>query len=411
MRFAVRLAAIAGLFVASGLHAQALSPWETLGQPINTYPLGGFVAPSQVMLDSHGSAYVGFDGTSDDAAFSISRYDEATNAWVDVMMPQTPTPSRPGTTAFAMGQDDNIYFAACTPAGAATRVLQVFKFDTLSGEVAQVGDDVLSGVDTLALSLARDSTGQLYLHMLVVPDNPAEPAGIVVYRWDGSAWGQLGGMLGTNLESNPQGPEIQIGPDDVPYVVTDIQDGTDGTYQGKLVVFKFENGDWTVVGGAPPSPGRALWGKLLIENDRSIYLAYNDNEYGISHPLRISVQHFDGSSWSYVGERSFTSDRMSEPTGIGKGPGGTLYVGAGPFNGEGSLLQMYQFTDGAWSSFDLSSYTTARDLWQSSMAIDRGGSIYVTSGFYGSAEGSGFISVRTRTDLIFADGLDRTSVR
>lgn len=68
-----------------------------------------------------------------------------------------------------------------------------------------------------------------------------------------------------------------------------------------LAVFRHNGSEWEMLGDdLADGPAKSV--DMAIDSDQNIYIAYSDNKYGD----KVSLLKYDGTEWSYVGQRGFT---------------------------------------------------------------------------------------------------------
>lgn len=119
--------------------------------------------------------------------------------------------------------------------------------------------------------------------------------------------------------------------------------------------------------------GVANWQRLMVDENDTLYLAYNDEGLGFGSP-QGTVMKFNGTTWETVGNPGFTP-AFAHHSDFAFGPGDTIYYSFA----DGSSAAMSR---GAVMQFDGTSWTSiGTDLTQgacqySSLAVDSAGILY-----------------------------------
>ena len=167
----------------------------------------------------------------------------------------------------------------------------------VGGETLNVDPMIMARSASMALTSDGDPV------VLWLEDDPDSrpPTDVYVKRWDGSAWGLLGG----SLDAGALGPmynyhEVTLTPDDTPVVgwvrstaVTDVADVG-------VVVQRWDGGAWLPVGDVPftADEGSPRWASVATDADGSPLLAWSEFKDGLS---RVYVARWTGGEWSPLG--------------------------------------------------------------------------------------------------------------
>ncbi len=154
-------------------------------------------------------------------------------------------------------------------------------------------------ISTQSASMALTSAGDpVVLWLEDLPDT-RPPTDLYVKRWDGSAWELLGG----SLDEGSLGPmycyhELALAPDDTPVVgwvrATAVADVG-------VVVQRWDGSAWLPFGDVPftADDGSPRWASVAIGADGAPLLAWSEFKDGLS---RVYVARWTGAAWSYLGE-------------------------------------------------------------------------------------------------------------
>ena len=164
----------------------------------------------------------------------------------------------------------------------------------MGGESVNVDPMISVQSASMALTSAGDPV------VLWLEDNPDSypPTDLYVKRWDGSAWELLGG----SLDEGSLGPmynhhELTLTPDDTPVVgwvrataVTDVG----------VVVQRWDGSAWLPFGDVPftADDGSPRWASVATGADGAPLLAWSEFKDGLS---RVYVARWTGSTWSRLG--------------------------------------------------------------------------------------------------------------
>lgn len=152
-------------------------------------------------------------------------------------------------------------------------------------------------ISTQSASMALTSAGDpVVLWLEDLPDSKP-PTDLYVKRWDGSAWELLGG----SLDEGSLGPmygyhQLTLAPDDTPVVgwvrataVTDVG----------VVVQRWDGSAWLPFGDVPftAAGGPPRWASVATGADGAPLLAWSEFKDGLS---RVYVARWTGAAWSYL---------------------------------------------------------------------------------------------------------------
>ena len=107
-----------------------------------------------------------------------------------------------------------------------------------------------------------------------------------------------------------------------PYVVFEDVDNSH-----KAVVMKYNGSEWSVVGNAGFSRGKALGASLAFKGDVP-YVCFSSYLDGVIHDddnRRINVMMFDGQEWLYVGKEIIFDEKCLRPS-IAIDSTGAVYI-------------------------------------------------------------------------------------
>ncbi|GEM49112.1 hypothetical protein [Deinococcus cellulosilyticus] len=114
-------------------------------------------------------------------------------------------------------------------------------------------------------------------------------ADVLVKRWNGHTWEQLGGVVGFTNWSSYTDPAIAINGADLPVV----------TYtEGSTTFVKQWNGtSWVQLGGALTTDNQVYWQDVAINSQDQVLVAYEEGRDG----FHTYVKQWDGTSWTMLG--------------------------------------------------------------------------------------------------------------
>ncbi|MCH2199606.1 MAG: hypothetical protein MK081_12575 [Flavobacteriales bacterium] len=144
-------------------------------------------------------------------------------------------------------------------------------------------------------------SGELYLAF----QDEANAEKITVMKHDGVSWSTVGSAGFSEGQSFH--PDLEFDSSGNPYVAYRSFPG------GAYTVETFDGSSWSPVGTAGFTNFCNGGGTLAIDpTNNDLYLAYPDLDNGMSN--RLSVQKWDGSSWSFVGSQGITADGTGFPS-------------------------------------------------------------------------------------------------
>jgi len=125
-----------------------------------------------------------------------------------------------------------------------------------------------------------------------------------------------------------------------PYMVMNRLEKTTGS---KLVVAKFEGGDWVPESSLDISPeGRTLPSSMTFDADGGVWVAFTDPE----HDYKLSVKRRKGNTWVSIGQLGFTPDKAGFPS-LKISSAGVPFVAFQDVEKNGTFSVM-KFEKGAW---------------------------------------------------------------
>lgn len=201
-------------------------------------------------------------------------------------------------------------------------------WDTIGGKIANKGlmPHVQFGLD-----------GKPYVAFLD-NDNSTKPA---VKKFDGTNWVNVGPATFTTDGSGVL--DFTISKAGVPYIAATDWGITTSTYFG--VVKKFDGTNWVDVGGGAGqyqigTQVRAV--DIITDQNENVYIAYADFLKDYDGNGRVTVQKFNGTQWSLVGNAQISLGEAQQPK-LQISSNGTLYLSYGGASDKG--VKMFDGTN------------------------------------------------------------------
>ena len=210
-------------------------------------------------------------------------------------------------------------------AAAPNNEVLVYKFENDTWSV--LGNAIMGSESQAALALAPDSTPYVF----------TGDGSVKVYRFNGSAWTQVGGTVGEGFHI-----DMTIANDGTPYVsYMDIANDAKG------ICKKWDGTNWVTVGGSTFSSEVAVWTKVITNSANQPIVLYGTGGY--NGPFFSNVIEFNGSNWQLLGGGhidSAVSTYFSHS--IAMDASGKIYVGL-TTETESKQLNVYRWDNNAWT--------------------------------------------------------------
>jgi hypothetical protein len=290
-----------------GGHAAVLrfdgAQWSSIGTPGQaSFADAWYDVPR---FDTAGNLFLASRDYGVGGRLSVRSFAVGGSAWTSVG-PNADSPDQAHYTALVIGSD-GLPYATYADRGTTPRDRpSVVRFNAAAATWDYVGARGISGEPSSYNSLAFDSQGVLYTAFAdrTYLDVYAG-AKATVMRWDAAngSWFPVGQPGFT-----PQAVANLV-------LAIDHHDRLHIAYyrfHDKLVVMRFDGTNWVQLGGsasgvdrpAVESEGWRQWLSLCFDSQDQPYIAYELFDYG----FRAAVRRFDGLAWQLVGRRGFTPD-------------------------------------------------------------------------------------------------------
>jgi len=159
-----------------------------------------------------------------------------------------------------------------------TGMLTVRKYD--GSNWIQIGQTGIGQGNYVSLGISNNN--KLYLNCNIGINS--------VLNYDGTKWKEI---LTPGLNGDlARFPDIAVTSTGIPYVIC-----ADNTYDGKITVRKYVNGNWVTEGNSAISNSRVLSTSIFITNKDSVYIGYV--EYASAYS---KVKKFNGTDWVLIGD-------------------------------------------------------------------------------------------------------------
>lgn len=159
--------------------------------------------------------------------------------------------------------------------------------------------------------------------------------GVSVMKYDGNGWSYVGPQFFTSNFSNQESlqPEIKFYNNELYIVYTNAASSNSFN---EVEILKYNGNSWQRVGtNSFPKGGPAGEEQSIDFLNGEIYVTYLD-----ANSYKVSVQKFDGTNWSYVGNPGFSATVANNPQLLAYN--NSIYVAYGDLNqGNGELVVQY----------------------------------------------------------------------
>ena len=250
-----------------------------------------------------------------------------------------------------------------------------------------------NGDDSVNPSLAIAPNGSVYLAWADITSGRGE---IYVLRWDGTSWQTVGSgsASGGGISSTAGGswvPSLAIGPDGMPWVAWEDH----SNWNAEIYIRRWGGSSWETVGagsasgtGISNSNGHSYNPSLAIGFDGSAFVAWEDYSDGSNQ--EIYVRRWNGTSWKEAGTQSATWGGISDNIGASRfptlaaAPDGSAYVAWQDRSSGENEIYVLRWDGSSWQEMGAGSASgrgvsdNAGDSWLPSLAVDSGGTPYVS---------------------------------
>jgi hypothetical protein len=277
--------------------------WVSIGTPGQASLGDAWYDP--LRFDEAGNLYLACRDYQVGGRLSVRRFAAGGSSWSSVG-PNADSPDQAHYTALAIGPG-GVPYAGFADRGMTPRDRpSVVRFDAATGAWDFVGPRGITSEPSSYNTLAFDSQGVLYTAFADGSQlDAAGAAKATVLRWDeaSASWSPVGPP-----GFSPQGVANLV-------LAIDHHDRLHVAYyrfHHGLVVLRFDGTGWVQLGGsasdtdrpAVESEGWRQWLSLCFDSQDQPYIAYELFDYA----LCAAVRRFDGTSWQLVGQHGFTPD-------------------------------------------------------------------------------------------------------
>ncbi len=234
---------------------------------------------------------------------------------------------------------------------------RVYRFD--GSAWTQVGGDIDGEAveDASGQSVAMSDDGKTVIVGAPYNDGNGGSSGHArVYRLDGSVWTQIGGDIDGEGSNNYSGWSVAMSSDGGTVIIGSPHNSDTDHAAGQVRIYRLDGLAWTQVGG--DIEGDAIYDQfgtsVAMSSDGATVIVgtpYSDAN-GIDAG-QVSVYHFNGSAWTQVGgdiDGEAARDEFGYSVAMSS-DGGTIVVGA-PLNdgggGSAGHARVYRFDGSAW---------------------------------------------------------------
>lgn len=185
---------------------------------------------------------------------------------------------------------------------------------------------------------------------------------ISVMKYDGVSWVYVGASEFSSANSTYL--NITADTAGTPYVA--YRDGA----TAKATVFKYNGSSWVNVGLPAVSAGNAWFVTIALDNAGTPYVGYSDSLAS----KKVSVKKFDGTSWVYVGTQGFSptqsnyhSIAIDPTTGMPM-----ISFGEGNATGSNAAADVMKFNGSTWSLVGMRTFSSG-PVWDTFLAVTNAG--------------------------------------
>jgi len=215
-------------------------------------------------------------------------------------------------------------------AGFGSGHMRVYRFDGTAW--GQVGADIDGGAagDQSGWSVSLSSNGSTVAVGAPFDDDAGSDAGHVrVYRFDGTAWGQLGADIDGDAAGDESGFSVSLSSDGSTVAIgSRLNDGA-GSEAGHIRVYSFDGTAWGPLGAAiEGAAADDYFGYSLSLSSNGMTVAVGAQ--GGSFSGEVRVYRFDGTAWVQLGadiEGEFAGDQSGRSVSLSS-DGSTVAIGA-----------------------------------------------------------------------------------
>lgn len=213
---------------------------------------------------------------------------------------------------------------------------------------AQVGASLTvdSTQDTSLPQIAVSTTGTPYVAWL---ERRASSGNFVVYvkQWNGSAWVQLGAALNTATSRPAATPDIAVDANGDPVVTW--REAQNGNSIYEIFAARYTGGSWTQLGGALNISANKAQSPSVATVGATPYVAFVEDD-GAGNDL-LYIRSWNGTAWSTVGAAANVSTVKDASNPNLLNDGGTLYVAWTEPNGSNiRQANVRRWTGASWVS-------------------------------------------------------------
>lgn len=289
-----------GLFMALSTGASAQS-WNSLGTEGFSPASTGGTSWQRIRINKNNVPYISFNdaGIGANGGGALMRFNGST--WQHIGAVGFTAGDAPHSN-FTFGNGDTLYFSYANGTTLSTAAVMMYDGSSWSS----LGTNLSQGAAQYT-NLSYTSDGKLYLAMIDMGQNNGA---MVVKRYiGGNNWQDVGtGPLSGTTSAGY--PDMQLDRNGVLHVA--YKD--DNEAPGKLRVKKLAGSIWQDVGQPTiattgTGAGAIMYTSLAFDTANAPYVAYTHTFMG---PPRVSVEKFNGSSWTVVGPPQFSTG----PTGM-----------------------------------------------------------------------------------------------
>ena len=317
------------------------------------------------------------EGGYDAGAVRIYRYDQNSNSWNQMgsIIKGSAGSEYFGSSVCLRGDGQAVAIGAPEYDGGGNNKGAVRVYFYSSGNWVQIGGDLSSSIDQdyfgTSVSLSRDGT----ILAVGVPKNDgyATDAGCVeVYKYDGSTWNQLGADIKGKKANEKAGSAVEISSDGNTLVISAqaVLNHTEGT----VYVYKYDGSAWNQLGSDIPGSASSspIMKTVSINSDGSVIAAGNPDE-GTGDDIhegivRIYKFNTSSSAWDKLAEDIIgESNYDGFGTAISLSDDGTKFIAGAPYNDAGNGSNTYNC--GSARVFSLTTATSVKPIMSNDISV------------------------------------------
>lgn len=276
--------------------------------------------------------------------------------------------------------------------------MHVYRWNSTSWELMSVVAHGLATNDYLGTSVSISKDGTVVA--VGAPDNQAKgngPGYVMVFKFDGSNWNQMGGTLNGDATLNEFGYSVSLSADGTVLVVGAPHNGAAGVRAGRTRVFKFDGSSWVnngnIINGF--NAGDLFGYSVSISNNGTIIAVGAITNSAISGSSgQVRVLKLEGTQWVQLGNNingQVNNAFLGYSTSI-SADGTVVAVGAIGYDVGGTdtgKVQVYELVGDTWvqNGIDLNGDSVSGQF-GNAVALSSDGTVVAAGAYRSSVNGN-----------------------